>query len=246
MKSTTDCAELIDLIPAYSIGATDADDTRRIEAALAGCPGLVDALAAYSTLTADLASRAPQLQAPAAILSNLLVATQPAVRVAAPLRRRLGWLAAAACVLLLITMNNLYWWTRIHAVEQRLIAVDAQVLHLPAGGSGEATGATAQAVWLPTAQEGILLASSFPAQTADTVYQAWVRNDGSLASLGTFQVDAEGTGSLVFAVAQVADGFQSIGITLEPLGGSPGPTSPPVVRWQALAEASQGSPLEGE
>ncbi|RIK18793.1 MAG: hypothetical protein DCC53_15480 [Chloroflexi bacterium] len=52
-------------------------------------------------------------------------------------------------------------------------------------------------------------------------------------SLGVFRVDETGRGMLAFDATLLGDTFDVLGVTREPLNGSPGPTSDPVVRWQS-------------
>jgi anti-sigma-K factor RskA len=61
---------------------------------------------------------------------------------------------------------------------------------------------------------------------ADATYQVWLVNDGGFTSLGTFEPEPDGS------MEMRGDGIDptgsTIGITVEPVGGSDQPTSPPV------------------
>ncbi len=231
MKKTVNCDELIEMIPAYSIGATDEDETRLIENALPDCPELAAELAMYRSLEPHLALRAPQVQPPAELLDNLLVAARQTRR--APRRSRLWWYAAAACLVMAIVANNLFWFVRASDADQRAQRAGmVETLYLPTAANGSATAASAQVIWLPDSPHGVILASNFPAQQEDTVYQAWVTRGGQITSLGTFQVNDQGVGALLFPSDRLHDAFDALGVTLEPGEGSSQPTSLPVVRWQ--------------
>jgi hypothetical protein len=78
----------------------------------------------------------------------------------------------------------------------------------------------------------MLYAKEFPQLQPDQVYQLWLTDNGERESGGLFTVDQNGTGVLVFPVTRPMDSLDSMGITPEPAGGSPGPTSRPVVRRQ--------------
>jgi len=223
MNVPVNCDELIQLIPAYSIGATDAEETRLVETSLRECPEALQALRYYQTAQTQLAVAVPQVQPPAELLGDLLL------QAGQSRPRRLGWYAAVACLALLLLGSNVFWALRTEALHAA--AVDqVEVLVLPAAANGSSS-ASAQVVWMP-ATRGAIFATNFPVQAQDRVYQAWVTRGTEISSLGTFQVDEQGAGALLFAAHELAGGFDAVGITLEPGEGSPQPTSRPVVRWQ--------------
>jgi anti-sigma-K factor RskA len=219
----TDCETLRELLPAYAIGAADPEEIRQMEAGLADCPELADELAEYHRLAPVLAQAVPQVTPPASVWAGLL----DEARRARPPRRpavRWGWVAAAFLALLL-GASNLYWLNRLNAQPRLLV--------LPASVQGESTNAAAHVIWSPDGTSAALIAQRFPPPGPDQVFQAWVRRDGRAISLGTFTVDAEGTGLLKLDPEALAEPYVAFGVTIEPLGGSPAPTTPPVVRWQA-------------
>ncbi len=249
MNAPTDCDELRDLIPAYSIGATDAADTRLVEDGLRRCPELAAELVDYEQLGATLAQAVPQIAPPPELLASLLTAarasarpTTPAVNAASaptlvpasrainrpPKRRRLSaaWLAAAVFALVLVT-SNIYWINRVNNTP------NLHELHLPTADGGVATGANAHVIWSSDYTDAVLLAEDFPPLPENSVYQAWVRRDDVVTSIGIFRVDANGSAALNIPVELLEQPFQGMGITTEPDGGSPGPTSTAIVRWRA-------------
>ena len=65
---------------------------------------------------------------------------------------------------------------------------------------------------------------------ANNVYQVWLIKDGRRYDGGHFTVDASGYGqTLIFPYPSIAE-FERIGITIEPLGGSSGPTGTSVLK----------------
>jgi anti-sigma-K factor RskA len=71
------CAQARDLLPAYSIGATNADETRFVEAHLSTCADLADELRGYAAVTDALLRDLPQSAPPPRVLSTLLAHTAP-------------------------------------------------------------------------------------------------------------------------------------------------------------------------
>jgi anti-sigma-K factor RskA len=94
----------------------------------------------------------------------------------------------------------------------------------------EASPSFAWLVYSPGDRAGVILASGFPALQPSMTYQLWANGDEGRVSLGLFDVDASGTGSITFQLPDDLSRFRSMGITPEPASGSPGPTSPAVVR----------------
>lgn len=226
MANEMNCDSLRELIPAYSLGATDPEETRQVEAGLKTCPELAEELAEFQASLIGLARAVPQVDPPAAVLDGLMQRVTPRRT-----SRRGWWLAAAAVLALVFAVNNLYWINRLNQAEQK----NARSLSLPTADNGQATGATATVLWTPNDGRAVLTVSQFPAVEAGRVFQGWVRRGTTIQSLGTFQVNADGSGVLIFDAALLEGSFDGMGVTIEPEGGSDGPTSPPVVRWSGKA-----------
>ncbi|MEB2366996.1 MAG: anti-sigma factor [Chloroflexota bacterium] len=216
------CDELRDLLAAYAIGAADDDEAKRIEAGLSDCPDLAEEWAALRGLDGEIAGRVRQVAPPPHLLGTVLQAARMSRRRS---RSELGWAVAAAAVLLLI-VTNVFWLSRPSTPALREMT-------LPTAAEGEATGATGRVIWTADWGEAVLIAQNFPELTPDAAYQAWVRRGEMLLSLGVFRVDETGRGMLAFDATLLGDTFDVLGVTREPLNGSPGPTSDPVVRWQS-------------
>ena len=76
----------------------------------------------------------------------------------------------------------------------------------------------------------LLLALNLRPLPPDRVYQVWLVKNGRRYSGGYFTVDASGYGqTLIFQYASIAE-FEGIGITIEPIGGSSGPTGISVLK----------------
>lgn len=124
--SSGKCKDILPLIPAYALGATDADETARVEAALADCPQARAELESFRVMLEDLREDVPQVTPPPALAGKLQAAiaadaslsarsapAEPAAprlveRPAAAKPSRMGWFAAAAAVALLL-FSNLLW-----------------------------------------------------------------------------------------------------------------------------------------
>jgi len=222
-QAMSDCDQARELLPAYSIGATDDDETRLVDSQLKRCPDLVEELARLRDVGEAIAHDVPQTAPPPHMLNQLLSAAKQS---RTQKRQRRGWIAAAAAVAALFLINNLYWISRLESAAVR--AID-----LPPAVSGEASDAAGRVIWSGETGKAVLIAANFPTLTDDSTYQAWVRRGETVTSLGIFRVDDTGNGLLVFDAARLREPFDILGVTTEPIGGSPAPTGDPVVRWRA-------------
>jgi len=268
------CDQIHELIPAYSVGATDADENARFAKELAGCPDAAKTLASYADFADQLLYAVTPVAPPSSLEARLLAAMQHGAPIAANLsaprtataesplpsqppaqrtwaftwHRSPIWALTSAAILLILVGLNLYLLGQNQKLQQQyeaLLAIQMQArqqnaLHslfasdtrqtigLPA--AQENSQASAEIIWDPTLDVAMLYATSFPPLTQGQVYQLWLTRAGQRASGGLFTVDSDGTGVLIFPPGQRLDQLDSMGVTTEPSGGSPGPTSPPVVR----------------
>lgn len=153
---------------------------------------------------------------------------------------------AAAAALLLFVLTNIYWSSRVDDLETRNTQLTALLEARDSGpqlasltnavtrrleGTSEDSPAYALIVWTPESRAGLLYVEGVPPLPQDRVYQFWLRRGDDLFSAGLFTVDETGRGTLFFNSpdSEALDTFEQAGITAEPSGGSPGPTTQPVI-----------------
>ena len=228
------------LIPAYALGAADPDESRTVEAHLAACATCRGLLTAYRELSGALLFAAPPMAAPSGITERMRLRLAPTRYEAAPhawwtrLRRAFLVPALIAAVLLLL-VTNIYWFGRMNRLD-RQVAEQASLVASLAGAPatalrGEASAPYAQGVVYASTsgQAALLCVYGMPALPSDKAYQLWLIKDGKRESGGVFQVSANGFGFLMVKPAHPLTDYSSVGITIEPIGGSPAPTSPRVL-----------------
>lgn len=236
-----DHEEIEGLIPAYALGATDPDESQVIEAHLRSCSLCRALLVEHRNLVDDLLFAMSPMSAPVGITERMqrrLASTKPS-RTPRPwwTRLRTGLLVptlAAAIVLLVGT--NVYWLGRTNELERRVATPtsvfdglsDAPAVYLQA----DPSAAKEQGVVYTSTDGAVALVCVYdmPALPADKTYQVWLLKDGSRESGGVFNVTDDGFGLLVVRPQDSLGGYDSLGITVEPAGGSPAPTSPHVLR----------------
>ncbi|TYL54393.1 anti-sigma factor [Agromyces mariniharenae] len=245
------------LAAAYALDALDADERADFERALEGSPDLRAEVDAFRASAAHLAEEVEPVPPPPSLRDRLMadVATSPqvgstdaATSVAADAdaaravsagpaesaaRRR--WFqrpgaviaAAAAAVLLVVGgVIGVGWpgpngWGAQRERAAIAAAPDAQSQTLEVEGGGEVT-------LVSSAEQGrsVVVTEGLPELGADQTYELWYIDDSGAAPAGTFDVSGDETwrvleGSFTPGVV--------VGITVEPAGGSPQPTTEPIV-----------------
>lgn len=91
-----------------------------------------------------------------------------------------------------------------------------------------------------TEHNAVMVAAQLPPLATGRTYQLWLIHDKVPVSAGTFQVDPSGHGTIMLAEGTPqADAYA---ITEEPEGGSPGPTTDPLLTGQGASARTRGAP----
>lgn len=271
-----------DLLASYAVGATDPDESARVEAYLRDHPEAKAEVAEYAAAATLFSADVPLREPPAALRQKLLdsVRSQPPTRLspkfvqptaskppvipsAVPAggstKRTLfpaaavAWFSTAAAVALLAM--NIFWMSQVNDLRQRQAALEAenlaqqaQVASLERASQERLTDAVtimvtgnkaelmddegesrAMVMWQPGNTEAVMFTHSLPVLDESRTYQLWLIDaDGNPISAGTFTVDADGRATLLFNADAGIEAFDALGISVEPAGGSPAPTTQPL------------------
>jgi anti-sigma-K factor RskA len=236
------------LTGAYVLHALDPDERAAFEAHLAGCAqcraevrelaaaaarlGAADEVAPPERLRADvLAEVARTPQEPAA--DGAASADELAVRREGR-SRRTAWLAVAAAVVavLALVLGGLLVQARsdratLAQQQQEVAAVltsgDARTVTGPVAGGGRAA-----VVVSDSQQRAAFVGTDLAAPPSGHTYQLWyITSAGAATSAGTFDPNANGDAAVVLAGS--SGGAATVGLTVEPDGGSGQPTTTPVL-----------------
>jgi anti-sigma-K factor RskA len=226
-------------IPAYSLGALDADEAAGLEAHLRTCESCSAELASYGGITDALLLAAPALPPPASVrrgLQEKLPSRQKRTS-RRPAGNRLAWALGAAVVLLLAL--NVYAISQLRAIQRQQAQVSDQITTAQSALAMLAyprtenisieAGPVAGRLLLDKEQNaGVLVLWDVPALPADQTYQMWlIAPDGERTSAGVFRPESALTFATIWlAPGQDLSGFTGLGVTVEPVGGSPQPTGP--------------------
>ncbi len=252
------CDELADLLPAYALEALPPDERALVEVHVATCPACRALLAEYQAVAEGLLYAAPLVAAPPHLEADLrrrLKEARPKAALDRSLSRLQAWLAGLSSLparpalavgglfLLLLVASNLYWISTTNQLraQQAVLAqqLEAQAMAtrmLAAGGrtvvlrgDAPAPGGVGTLILAPDRPEAVLIVDGLPSPPAGKIYQLWLIRNGQRDSGGLFTVDAGGRGVLVVRAPRPLANYQAVGVTAEPVGGSPGPTSPRVI-----------------
>ncbi|MGW0117988.1 anti-sigma factor [Streptomyces sp. NPDC003327] len=233
------------LVAAYALGALDDAERKDFDAHLQTCETCRQEAAEFRATTARLAAAVAQ-SPPPAIKAQVMAAIEgvrqlppriPAAGVAPTLgrilRRRAVPLALAASVAAAALGGVAVWQTQngndleqqarqaqqqLDAVSAVLAAPDARTAH------GKAVnGALTTVVTSEQQNKAVFTAANLPAPGAGKTYQLWLDHDGTMRPAGL--IDHDGT---VILTGNPADAG-AVGLTLEPAGGSPQPTTDPLL-----------------
>jgi anti-sigma-K factor RskA len=158
-----------------------------------------------------------------------------------------AWLAAAAALIALV-ITNVFWFSRVDDLSRRhdeLVALvrgqennafvltstsDLRWVRLPP--SQEDAPSMAFMMWNAESEIGLLYARGFPELTTGKTYQLWLTRGEERKSAGTFRIDADGNGALLFHANEPIDEYTWARITEEPESGSDQPTGTVVVHGE--------------
>ncbi|WP_327738723.1 anti-sigma factor [Streptomyces nojiriensis] len=234
------------LTAAYALNALDAAEREPFTDHLSRCEECRLEVAGFQATAARLAAAVAR-PASAAMRQRTLAAVEGVrqlpprsstalspVRPRGALRRKAAVFAVAASVAAAALFAGLAAWQnqesrhyeqRARRIEQRLddvgtvlAAPDARAAH-----GRTSNGAAATVVSSALRNKAVFTAGGLPAPVAGTTYQLWLDHDGTMRPAGFIHRD--GTVLLDGGTADAA----AVGLTLEPAGGSPQPTTAPLL-----------------
>lgn len=226
MNETERHQPFADLLSAYALGSLEPDEAATVARHVATCPRCQAELADYEDVLAALATAVPDVT-PSADLEDRLMAriqTQPKTTVSptpsrwqkfiAALQQQPRWQPAFALILLLALIGTYLFWPQPAVVEFTLS---------PAAAAPAATGTLSADGEMLT-----LTVAGLPVLPPEQQYQLWLVNqdgeDTQREGGAVFSVDENGAATVPVTAKRPLTDYSAFGITIEPAGGSPGPT----------------------
>ena len=223
------------MIPAYALGALDDAEASAVAQHVRRCPACAAELAEYEETAGWLALAAPQMDPPPQLKQQLLAeldAEPPAAD--APGRSLPGWLSSllpvwlpvSIVLLVMLAASNLLLLQRMRGLEA---GQQGEFMTVTLAGTDAAPAASAVLLIDPDGESAVLFTDALPALDLTQQYQLWLIDDGQRDNGGVFSVEPGGTGTLSVLAPRPLLEYDALGITIEPAGGSPGPTGQKVL-----------------
>jgi anti-sigma-K factor RskA len=235
----SDHNHVIDLIPAYALGSLNRAEAIQVQEHLLTCSACRNELQAYEAVVGQLALAAPDAEPPQELKERLLDRVQPHDSSSGKMRQRAWWeqLAdlfrhtapfwglASLALMLVFGINNLMLRQQLR--ETQINQVRMQTVRLD--GTQAAPEATGILVLSLDGEHGTLIVDRLPTLDEEHQYQLWLIKDGRRTSGGLLSVNSKGYGALWVSSPDPLSSYPDFGITIEPTGGSPGPTGDKVL-----------------
>jgi len=239
--------EILALIAAYALNSLDPDDTELVDRHLPACEICRAELDAYEAVVDVLPLGTPDAQPSSALKGRLManIDHEPASESVAPpipvvQEPRFGqrisealesffrgprWRPVAVLIVIGLVVSNVILWQQLTAPDPNAwrrvrltateIAPEARgIIYISADGLN-----------------GTLIVDGLPQLGSKEQYQLWLIEDGERISGGVFSVDNDGYRGKQIESADPLQNYGAFGITIEPAGGSPGPTGERVLGY---------------
>jgi anti-sigma-K factor RskA len=229
-------AHLVELLPAYALDCLDDEDRARVAEHLSRCTACQAELLAYEGIARQLALAAPDAVPPHRVKAQIMNRVQPASAAARVRPRALWWQQLVSgfrratyawgvvgwVLIMALAIVNIWLWQRVDKLEHPGTAGSMEVIAMI--GTDLAPQASGTLVVSADGEYGTLVVDGLPALDDEHQYQLWLIRGSQRASGGIFSVNAEGYGSLSVSSPEPLSTYPAFGVTVEPAGGSPGPT----------------------
>jgi len=227
-----DEAHILDLLPARALGILEPEEAGRVEEHLSSCLICRDESQSLQETGAELAFALPPA-APSPDLKERLMQRvqetrpQPRLETQAPSRPWLdrllpAWGFASLVLILILGAASLSLWQRLDEVDAFMSPGGMRAIPLEPGDA--APRATGFVLVSADGADGALVVDGLPSLDEDHEYQLWLVRDGERTSGAIFSTDENSYGGTRIRAPLSLLEYSSVGITIEPAGGSPQPT----------------------
>jgi anti-sigma-K factor RskA len=234
-----------ELLAAYALDCLDEGEKEEVTRHLAHCPQCRAELKAYQEVAAILPFGGVLVDPPPDLKTRLLAQVESQARSTSRpdprpdhspgwIDRLLGWTRRSAplwgtvslVLVILLGVSNLLLWGQVRQMQSTR---SPQMQFVRMSGTQAAPSALGVIVISADGDHGTLVVDKLPPLQAGEQYQLWLIDDGQRIDGGVFSVDKAGYGSLWVKSPRPLDSYPSFGVTIEPQGGSPGPTGQKVL-----------------
>ena len=225
--------EVWEMIPAYVLGAVPAEEMPLIRAHILSCDECMAEADRFADTTSALALSVDAAPLPAGLTERIMAAaTGSTEAVGAPIeikRRRfaLRWSLVPTAAFLALVLAVVAVSVSLRDANEAIDRQERAIAAIIQGHRGiDMRGPDAVATLVPTDSGSLFVASGLDDAPDDKTYQLWLIDGEVPTSAGTFDVE---DGLVMFETSKTITGFTGAAVTIEPDGGSPGPTGVQVV-----------------
>jgi anti-sigma-K factor RskA len=228
---------VIDILPDYVLGILMAGEASQVAEHLATCVTCKAVFARLKQIADDLPLALVQTSPPPGVKTSLMksiharqlktnASSQPTFwqNLSQIFRMRLP--AWSLALILVLALGNLLLWRQYNPLKNQ---TNTPMLVITLANTTDAPMASGTLIMDPHGHYGTLVVDQLPILDEQHQYQVWLNRDGTRISSGLFSVNYEGYGSLELLAPDPLIQYNSIGITIEPKGGSPAPTGAKVL-----------------
>jgi anti-sigma-K factor RskA len=240
----TNQKHVTELIPAYALGCLDEAEAALVAHHLASCAACRAELGSYEAVVGQLDLTLPDAEPAVDLKVRLLAQIErplpESTAASTAVSRRQWWLQdrsltgsawwqpAVALLLILLLVSNLFLWHQLNQAAP--ITNDFHYIALES--TAASPGARGLIVISQSGQSGTLIVDSLPQLDESQQYQLWLLRNGEREDGGVFSVYRSGYYAMLIHAPESLDQYTGFGITIEPVGGSPGPTGARVLGSQ--------------
>lgn len=232
---------VVDLLPGYALGILDEKEIEQVLEHLGDCEICRIELSGYQTVTSSLGLAASIVEPPASLKQKVIARVSQkstgdslqshATRADLSRPRFKKWITSwqplVSLLVLALFASNMLLWRQV--VQLRSAPAQTNFGLVKMVGTGTETGASGVLVVSPNGQDGTLVVTGLTVLDTSHQYQLWLIKDGQRNSGGVFSVSEDKYGSLWIYSEQPLRSYSQFGVTIEPSGGSPGPTGEKVL-----------------
>jgi anti-sigma-K factor RskA len=240
--------DILDLLAAYALGALEPEEVAQVSALLTEHPEwratLAELRATADRLPYGLPEAVPATDLRERVLKHATGRTSTAQPIAVrAIDRTRAWIWSFAAIAAVAIVFAAIVWTQFIGARKDLAQLQAQVAAMQGELSrmqaqiaaaekviASLQGQSGSAAIVQTRAGGTLLVAQLPPLSPGRVYQLWrIPGGGNPLSTGLFTVDQQGYGQIILSPDQQPQAGETVAVTDEPDGGSPGPTTQPLI-----------------
>jgi hypothetical protein len=227
---------IFESLPGYALGSLDEEETRLVTEHLTGCHLCRTELEAFQRVADHLSLMVPEALPSTGLKPRLMKRIQGLNMKRQPLSsaRRLSVrplpIGAFVGLLLIVVLavSNILLWQKIDHPELLTGPLGMRAIALQ--NSDAAPDASGFVVIGADGTNGVLVVDELPSLDAKHEYQAWLERDGKSTSGAVFSVDEYGYRGVRITSLESLLVYSEISVTIEPVGGSDGPTGEQVLK----------------